>query len=101
MAIEAYRTSVVRLGERELPEVLVVTLRTGEDLTVTGSMTGAIPRDLPDTPGDLTFTGLREVGQVHVTAADIEILDRSAVGCRFAVRGQIERAIRNEPPASL
>lgn len=98
MAVEAYIPTQVTLGGEVIPEVFVVTLYDPQGDHPRGSMTTAHPLPAGRTAGPLVVTGRRDGRLWRITAPQIEVINRSAVGFEYSIRGPLERAVLGDAP---
>jgi hypothetical protein len=95
MALEAYIPSSVRLDDRAIEDVMVVTLHDPDSAGASGSLTG--PNSIEaGTTGRLEIVGRRDGKEWRVTLPRISVGNRTALGCEYAIEGPVEREVLRE-----
>lgn len=92
MALEAYIPSSVRLDDRAIDDVMVVTLYDPDAAGARGSLTGSHPIDA-GASGRLEIVGRRDGKEWRVTLPRISVASRTALGCEYAIEGPVEREV--------
>ncbi len=90
MALESYIPSSVELEDGAVTDVMVITLYQPDTDKARGSLTGAHPIEAGRS-GRMVFVGTRDGKEWRVTLPQIEVSNKTALGCEYSIRGPVER----------
>ena len=96
MAAEAYIPTEVIYRGRTIDESVIVTFYDADSEKPHGSMTTGKPLPVGERGGPLVVLGSREKKQWQITAPEIEVRNKTALGFEYTIIGKIERKLLSE-----
>lgn len=101
MATEAYIPSEVTYCGQPVEGALVLTLYDPDGDQPRGSLTGSNPLPVNQSGGPLEVRGARDGKLWKISIAEVDVVNRSAVGCEFRIVGDLRRELeRVSAPAT-
>jgi len=91
VAVEAYIPTEVRYEDETVNNVFVFTLYDRESSAPHGALTTRNPLPVGSRGGPLIVRGARGGSQWRLALPEIEVINRTAMGCEFRVLGPVVR----------
>lgn len=96
MATEAYIPTEVTYCGRPIDEAVIVTFYDADGEQPHGSLTTSKPLPVGERGGPLVVLGTREKKSWQITAPEIEVRNKTALGFEYTIRGRLERTLLSE-----